>query len=189
MFFIIVVLIGNFFFLNLFQGVLFGAFCDSYKQEKEQGVYDTKESQVWWDFLGQIDEIKPDYIYYTLPNNKFQRGVYMVVSSRYFDSFIFFIIFFNLVILGISSVDSSIYYQGVLNTFNIFFTSIFFLEFVLKIIAIGVRGYIFSSWNLLDLFIIISSVNIGLTYGSNNKSVYFKAFQALRIFRLLSLTK
>ena len=190
MFYISIILIGNFFLLNLFQGVLFGTFCDSYRKEKEQDINETKESQLWWDFLNQIEEIKPDYILYTLPNNKFQKEIYLIITSKKFDLFIFFIIFTNLIILGMSYSDANHSYNEILNLLNIFFSSIFFIEFILKIIALGFKGYFFSIWNIMDLFIVITSaINISLTYGSDTKNIYFKAFQSLRIFRILKLTK
>ena len=186
----IVVLVGNFFFLNLFQGVLFGVFCESYKKEKEQGISDTKESMVWWDFLSQFEGIKPDYVLHTLPTNPIQRNIYLCVTHKYFDFFIFVIIFLNLIILGINFQDSPKSYNQTLYILNIIFTFIFFFEFILKMISLGVRGYINSMWNLLDLFIIITSaINIALEYTSPNNSVYFKAFQSLRVLRVLSLTK
>ncbi len=186
----ITILIGNFFFLNLFQGVLFGAFCESYNREKEEGVYDSKESEIWWDFLNQIEDTKPDYVLYTLPNNDFQRSVYLFVTSTYFDFFIFIIIFLNLICLGLIFQDCSKSYSDILYIFNIIFTILFFLEFILKVIGLGVRGYLNSKWNLLDLFIIITSaLNIIWIYAYSKDSISFKAFQCLRILRVLSLSK
>lgn len=49
--------------------------------------------------------------------------------------------------MGLNYEGSSDYYNSVLEGINYFFTSIFFLESLLKIIALGFKGYWVSGWN------------------------------------------
>ena len=44
-----------------------------------------------------------------------------------------------------------------LNVSDIMVNIIFTLEFLLKIVVVGCRGYFQSSWNILNLFIVVTS--------------------------------
>ena len=48
--------------------------------------------------------------------------------------------------------------EAVLKMLNVFFCVVFFLEFVLKVFALGFYAYIRNPWNCLDLFIVAVSM-------------------------------
>lgn len=47
--------------------------------------------------------------------------------------------------------------KEVLRVLNIFFAAVFVLEFLLKIIGLGLASYFTSAWNWLDVVIIVVS--------------------------------
>ena len=71
---------------------------------------------------------------------------------------------------------------------NIIFTAIFTLEALLKIIAMGFvwgkHTYLLNPWNILDLFVVITSI-LDLMYGTQGGGSTLKSFKALRALRAL----
>ena len=54
-------------------------------------------------------------------------------------------------------MDSRPTLKEVLRVLNIFFAAVFVLEFLLKIIGLGLASYFSSAWNWLDVVIIVVS--------------------------------
>lgn len=78
-----------------------------------------------------------------------------------------------------------------LNQIGIFFTAIYTLECLFKIIANGViagqNTYLRSPMNLFDLSIVITSLlELGFQ-GSNSAAKAFRIFRALRVLKLISV--
>ena len=45
-----------------------------------------------------------------------------------------------------------------LENINYFFTALFILEAIFKLVAFGPKGYWISNWNKFDLFVVIASM-------------------------------
>ena len=75
--------------------------------------------------------------------------------------------------------------------FNEFFTWIFFLEMILKIIGLGFHNYRQDSYNVFDaVIVIISLVDWTLSRIPNlNAGSALNAFRALRLLRMMKLSK
>jgi len=80
---------------------------------------------------------------------------------------------------------------------NLIFSSIFFLEMLLKLLALGIRNYIKDAFNIFDsVVVIVSTVDIAVTFliygqdsGSNSAISALRAFRLLRIFKLAKTWK
>ncbi|RDD37340.1 Sodium channel protein 60E [Trichoplax sp. H2] len=88
-----------------------------------------------------------------------------VVEHRFFEGII-------LLLIVASSISLVLYVS------NIFFAAAFSIEMILKLIGIGVHGYICSPWNILDAAIVVVSI---ITLVLENVS----AFRSLRVLRAL----
>jgi len=64
-----------------------------------------------------------------------------------FDIFIMICILLNILSMALNYEASSQHYNSILEGINYVFTTIFFLESSLKIIALGLKGYWVSGWN------------------------------------------
>lgn len=64
----------------------------------------------------------------------------------------------NIVTMAVVYEGSPDNYNSVLDTINLVFTSIFIFELVLKLIALGFKGFMISSWNQFDLFVVLASI-------------------------------
>jgi len=60
-------------------------------------------------------------------------------------------------------------YEAGLKYINYFFSSVFFFEAIIKLIAYGLRGYFTVGWNQFDFFVVCSSV-LDITLEFSGKS-------------------
>lgn len=125
------------------------------------------------------------------PTNRIRLSVHKIIFSSYFDSFLVVCIFCNIVILSLNYEGSSQNYDSTLEDINYLFTSIFILEFALKIVALGPKIYLDSNWNRLDLFIVVSSIiEIFVSFVFNTSHSFLRIGpQIIRIFRVLRVTR
>ncbi|PFX17439.1 Sodium channel protein type 4 subunit alpha B [Stylophora pistillata] len=83
-----------------------------------------------------------------------------LVEHRYFEWFILFTVLISSLVLVFEDVylPSKPTLQKALENLNYFFAFIFALEFVLKLIGLGLVGYFSSFWNCLDSLIVAISL-------------------------------
>jgi len=60
--------------------------------------------------------------------------------------------------MGLQYENASEEYSKVLENVNLFFTVVFIIEAILKIIGLSFKGYWISSWNKFDFFVVIASI-------------------------------
>jgi len=123
------------------------------------------------------------------------NGVYLclynIVTSWIFNFFIFILIIGNTITLAAFTYDQSDRATHVLDVMNEFFTWIFVLEMILKIIGLGFNNYIKDKFNLFDAVIVVISL-IDWTISripDINAGAALNAFRALRLLRMLKLAK
>lgn len=84
--------------------------------------------------------------------------------------------------------------QFALQIFNYFFTSVFILEAIMKIVALGTIRYMKDRWNQLDIFIVMLSI-VGIILEEMKTNVIpinptiIRVMRVLRIARVLKLLK
>jgi hypothetical protein len=84
---------------------------------------------------------------------------------------------------------------NILESINYFFTAVFTLEAIIKIIGLGFKGYFTKGWNVFDFIIVVISyvtLIIGLTVSGNfgpKQATVARAFRIGRIFRLIKKAK
>lgn len=81
------------------------------------------------------------------PDNQFRAFIFKIIKHRLFDPIIMTFIVFNIVTMGLSKEDAAPEYDLALNNINLVFTSIFIMEAILKLIALGPVGYMRNGWN------------------------------------------
>ena len=84
---------------------------------------------------------------------------------------------------------------NILESINYFFTGVFTLEAIIKIIGLGFKGYFSKGWNVFDFIIVVISyvtLIIGLTVSGAvgpKQATVARAFRIGRIFRLIKKAK
>ncbi|XP_055877041.1 voltage-dependent T-type calcium channel subunit alpha-1G-like isoform X8 [Biomphalaria glabrata] len=120
--------------------------------------------------------------------------IHTVINSKYFDLAIAAVIGLNVITMAMEYHTMPEELTFALKIFNFFFTSVFILESVMKIIALGFLRYIKDRWNQLDILIVILSV-VGIvleemrtTFIPINPTI-IRVMRVLRIARVLKLLK
>lgn len=120
--------------------------------------------------------------------------VHNVVTSKYFDLAIAAVIGLNVVTMATESHLMPPILEYILKIFNYFFTAVFIIECVMKLIALGFCLYLKDKWNKLDVFIVILSIvgiildEIGDNIVPINPTI-LRVIHVMRIARVLKLLK
>lgn len=120
--------------------------------------------------------------------------VHNVVTSKYFDLAIAAVIGLNVVTMALEYYMMPIALEYALKIFNYFFTAVFILEAIMKLVALGFKIYLKDKWNQLDVGIVMLSV-VGIVLEELETKIIpinptiIRVMRVLRIARVLKLLK
>jgi hypothetical protein len=187
-FFVVFVLLGSFFFMNLFVGVIFMNFEDAQREEKEALFLQPDEIK-WVEMMQLILKTKPEII--KRPKNRISVFFYEKTKGETpFDIAIMICIVLNMVLMAVMYEGQSLQYTAVLEGINYFFTTVFAVEALLKIIGAG-TSYFYNSWNRFDFFVVMSSfVDILMTALASSSLKFLRVGpQLARVLRILRVSR
>ena len=189
-FFIVYILVVSSFFINLFTGIMFKYFNESWSREQKVAD-DDKKAQKYYDFLQQIEEAQPDYPSYNKPKEGTIRYyIREFADSNFLDNFIMIIIFLNMISMAMNYDGCDTTYEFCLKIANFIFTGIFIAECLIKLVAYGPVGYFYFGWNKFDFFVVIASlVDIIVANIDGIDASFLKSFQIIRVLRVLRVTR
>ncbi|XP_022913809.1 sodium channel protein 60E isoform X3 [Onthophagus taurus] len=157
-YFVIFIVCGSFFTLNLFIGVIIDNF-NMLKKKYEGGVLEmflTESQKHYYTAMKKLGRKKPQKVI-KRPMNQFLAMFYDLSNSRRFEIAIFVLIFLNMLTMGIEHYDQPHAIFFVLEVSNAFFTTVFGLEAIVKII--GLRYHYFTvPWNVFDFLLVLASI-------------------------------
>ncbi|XP_067353747.1 voltage-dependent T-type calcium channel subunit alpha-1H-like isoform X2 [Channa argus] len=108
----------------------------------------------------------------------------LIVGSRYFNRGIMIAILINTLSMGIEYHEQPQELTDILEISNMVFTSLFGLEMLLKLLALGLFGYIKNPYNGFDSIIVIISVWEIVGEAEGGLSV-LRTFRLLRVLKLV----
>ncbi|KAF6116028.1 sodium voltage-gated channel alpha subunit 3 [Phyllostomus discolor] len=190
LYFVIFIIFGSFFTLNLFIGVII----DNFNQQKKkisQDIFMTEEQKKYYNAMKKLGSKKPQKPI-PRPANKFQGMVFDFVTRQVFDISIMILICLNMVTMMVETDDQSKYMTQVLYRINLVFIILFTGEFVLKLISL--RYYYFTiGWNIFDFVVVILSI-VGMFLAEMIEKYFvsptlFRVIRLARIGRILRLIK
>lgn len=117
-----------------------------------------------------------------------------VVTSKYFDLAIAAVIGLNVVTMALEYYMMPIALEYALKIFNYFFTAVFILEAIMKLVALGFKLYMKEKWNQLDVGIVMLSV-VGIVLEELETKIIpinptiIRVMRVMRIARVLKLLK
>lgn len=117
----------------------------------------------------------------------FRRLCYYITENKVFKNFVHFCILANTVTLACTWYEQSAYSIQILDYFNMVFSGIYTLEFLLKVTAFGLL-YFEDGWNLLDFSIVLFAL-VGYLVEYIVGENYLIALTAIRAFRVTRLLK
>ncbi|XP_029428181.1 sodium channel protein type 4 subunit alpha [Rhinatrema bivittatum] len=182
MYFVIFIIFGAFFTLNLFIGVIIDNFNQQKKKFGGKDIFMTEEQKKYYNAMKKLGSKKPQKPI-PRPQNKLQGLVFDFVTTQFFDIFIMVLICLNMVTMMIETDDQSQQKIDVLYWINLVFIVIFTSECVLKMLAL--RHYYFTiGWNIFDFVVVILSI-IGLVLSD----IIEKYFVSPTLFRVIRLAR
>ncbi|XP_072389146.1 sodium channel protein 60E-like isoform X1 [Diabrotica undecimpunctata] len=157
-YFVIFIVCGSFFTLNLFIGVIIDNF-NMLKKKYEGGVLEmflTESQKHYYTAMKKLGRKKPQKVI-KRPMNQCLAMFYDLSNSRRFEIAIFVLIFLNMLSMGIEHYGQPHAVFFVLEVSNAFFTTVFGLEAIVKII--GLRYHYFTvPWNVFDFLLVLASI-------------------------------
>ncbi|XP_042677972.1 sodium channel protein type 2 subunit alpha-like isoform X15 [Centrocercus urophasianus] len=191
LYFVIFIIFGSFFTLNLFIGVIIDNFNQQKKKFGGQDIFMTEEQKKYYNAMKKLGSKKPQKPI-PRPVNKFQGMVFDFVTKQVFDISIMILICLNMVTMMVETDDQSKEMETILSRINLVFIILFTGEFVLKLISL--RHYYFTiGWNIFDFVVVILSI-VGMFLAEMIEKYFvsptlFRVIRLARIGRILRLIK
>ncbi|XP_074857349.1 sodium channel protein type 1 subunit alpha isoform X9 [Carettochelys insculpta] len=191
LYFVIFIIFGSFFTLNLFIGVIIDNFNQQKKKFGGQDIFMTEEQKKYYNAMKKLGSKKPQKPI-PRPGNKFQGMVFDFVTRQVFDIGIMILICLNMVTMMVETDDQSEEMQTILQRINLVFIVLFTGECVLKLISL--RYYYFTiGWNIFDFVVVILSI-VGMFLAKVIEKYFvsptlFRVIRLARIGRILRLIK
>ncbi|CAJ0933163.1 unnamed protein product, partial [Mesorhabditis belari] len=186
LFFIAFIIVIAFFMMNIFVGFVIVTFQNEGEREYENCELDKNQRKC----IEFALKARPHRRY--IPRNRFQYRVWWFVTSRWFEYGIFIVIVMNTISLACKHYPITEKFESVLDDLNFFFTTVFAIESVLKIIALNFRNYFGDKWNVFDFVIVLGSFidifwsRISGGPGTGFSINFFRLFRVMRLVKLLS---
>ncbi|XP_008936131.1 PREDICTED: sodium channel protein type 5 subunit alpha-like, partial [Merops nubicus] len=182
LYFVIFIIFGSFFTLNLFIGVIIDNFNQQKKKISGQDIFMTEEQKKYYNAMKKLGSKKPQKPI-PRPLNKYQGFIFDVVSKQAFDVSIMILICLNMVTMMVETDDQSQEKVNILYKINMLFVAIFTGECIFKMLAL--RHYYFTNgWNIFDFVVVILSI-----VGTVLSDIIQKYFFSPTLFRVIRLAR
>uniref|UniRef100_A0A671DZM8 Sodium channel protein n=1 Tax=Rhinolophus ferrumequinum TaxID=59479 RepID=A0A671DZM8_RHIFE len=190
-YFVIFIIFGSFFTLNLFIGVIIDNFNQQKKKLGGQDIFMTEEQKKYYNAMKKLGSKKPQKPI-PRPGNKLQGCIFDLVTNQVFDITIMVLICLNMGTMMVEKEGQSQYMTDVLYWINVVFIILFTGECVLKLMSL--RHYYFTvGWNIFDFVVVILSI-VGMFLAELIEKYFvsptlFRVIRLARIGRILRLIK
>ncbi|XP_035995292.1 sodium channel, voltage-gated, type I-like, alpha isoform X2 [Fundulus heteroclitus] len=182
LYFVVFIIFGAFFTLNLFIGVIIDNFNQQKRKLGGQDIFMTDEQKKYYNAMKKLGSKKPQKPI-PRPENKLQGYFFDFVTQQAFDIAIMILIWLNMVTMMVETEEQTKEKEATLKYINIVFIIIFSGECLLKMIAL--RHYFFmNGWNIFDFIVVILSI-----VGSCLADVIEKYFVSPTLFRVIRLAR
>uniref|UniRef100_A0A3P9BGZ6 Sodium channel protein n=1 Tax=Maylandia zebra TaxID=106582 RepID=A0A3P9BGZ6_9CICH len=190
-YFVVFIIFGAFFTLNLFTGVVIDNFNQQRKKIRGQDIFMTEEQKKYYNAMKKLASKKPQKPI-PRPSNKILGYIFDFTTKKSFDIVIMVLISLNMIAMMMETAEQSDYKKKVLYYINVVFIVVFTGECLLKMVSL--RHYFFmNGWNIFDFIVVILSI-IGLFLTEIIEKYFlsptlFRVIRLARIGRILRLVK
>ncbi|XP_023318725.1 muscle calcium channel subunit alpha-1 isoform X2 [Trichogramma pretiosum] len=185
-YYIVYIIIIAFFMVNIFVGFVIVTFQNEGEQEYKNCELDKNQRNC----IEFALKAKPVRRY--IPKHRIQYQVWWFVTSQPFEYIIFVLIMANTVTLAMKFYQQPKHYTELLDGMNMVFTTVFAMEFIMKLAAFKFKNYFGDAWNVFDFIIVLGSfIDIVSSEVTSGPSVgfsinFFRLFRVMRLVKLLS---
>jgi hypothetical protein len=190
---ILFIIVGSFFVMNLFVGVVIEAF-NNQKSDRdgdaiEKALFTDEEQKHWIKTQQILLRLDPKKIARP-PANPSRKKVWTLVMDSRFEWGIMACIVINTLTMGIKTYGQDHTVTLVIEYLNYMFAAIFTVEAALKLYGLGVKGYFKVGWNVFDFTVVVATLAgyiikaaTGVSIGS--MATVVRGFRIARLFRLI----
>ncbi|KAG8197669.1 hypothetical protein JTE90_001597 [Oedothorax gibbosus] len=184
LYFVMFIIFGSFFTLNLFIGVII----DNFNEQKRKAggsleMFMTEDQKKYYNAMKKMGDKKPVKAI-PRPQFKLQAVVFDLTTNKKFDMAIMIFICLNMTVMSMDHYNPTELFDTILERLNIFFIAIFTAECVLKIFAL--RMYYFKEpWNVFDFVVVTLSI-LGIVL-KDLIAKYFVSPTLLRVVRVVKV--
>ena len=188
-YFILFMVIGSFFLVNLFVGIILDNFAALREKGGNAHLFASERQREWVSAREKLSKNKPAPSYEAVAKIPGPRGVALRIARHpWFEYGIMLVVMLNTVFLATASADQTEVHDGVLMYANLVFTVIYIAEAALKMYAAnGMRKYFKDAWNVFDFSIVIVGV-VGIFIDIGGASL-IRIFRVVRVLRLIRSMK
>ena len=179
-FFIMYVLVGGLFVMNLFVGFI----VDGFNANKGSSVAELHYNR----YYRLLQSHTPKYKYFTLPMNQASALCRYFIGNQYWQFVSSLCVAVNVVFNLTDHANSPPWYDDVIATQNNIFNYVLFVEVFLTLIGYGPGGFIDDKWKAFDGLVAIGSL-AGMILSNPSVTKFSKAFRLARILRLMIMIK
>uniref|UniRef100_A0A6Q2WRZ3 Sodium channel protein n=1 Tax=Esox lucius TaxID=8010 RepID=A0A6Q2WRZ3_ESOLU len=182
LYFVIFIIFGSFFTLNLFIGVIIDNFNQQKRKISGQDIFMTEEQKKYYNAMKKLGSKKPQKPI-PRPVNQVQGFFFDLVGKQAFDIVIMILILLNMITMMVETDEQTSQMEYILNKINLAFIVIFSCECLVKIVAL--RCYFFTiGWNIFDFVVVILSI-VGIVLAD----IIEKYFVSPTLFRVIRLAR
>ncbi|XP_054620888.1 sodium channel protein type 4 subunit alpha B-like isoform X4 [Dunckerocampus dactyliophorus] len=182
LYFVIFIIFGSFFTLNLFIGVIIDNFNQQKRKLGGQDIFMTEEQKKYYNAMKKLGSKKPQKPI-PRPLNDVQGFFFDLVGKQAFDIIIMVLILLNMITMMVETDEQSPQMEHILNNINLAFIVVFTAECMVKIVAL--RCYFFTvGWNIFDFVVVILSI-VGIVLAD----IIEKYFVSPTLFRVIRLAR
>ncbi|ESO06390.1 hypothetical protein HELRODRAFT_64539 [Helobdella robusta] len=193
LYFVMFIVFGSFFTMNLFIGVIIEQF-NMQKKKITGGSLEmlmTEDQKKYYNAMKKLGSKQPTKPV-PKPRFAFQMFFYKLTKNQKFDIAIMFVILLNMMSMAVEHYKQPDIFSSALHRINTVFITIFTLECVMKLL--GFRLYYFKEpWNIFDFVVVIVSLLAMFIQDSVQKislsPTILRVVRVFRVGRVLRLVK
>ncbi|KAE9057974.1 hypothetical protein PF010_g31170, partial [Phytophthora fragariae] len=187
-FYIAFMVVGSFFVMNVFVGVIIDNF-NTMKAKLGGDFLLTPEQKKWMEAqksatrIGPIRILKP-------PKQQLGRLCFTIVRTRHFETFVMSCILVNTLLMGAHHFGESTQQLQATTIVSDLSTSVFAVEAAMKLLAYG-RAYLEDRWNQFDLVVVVATLvgTIVQAFASSSVWTFTMAVRLVRVARIFRLVE
>jgi len=191
-YFVLVIVIGSFFVMNLFVGVTIDKFNEMKEKQEGKSVFLTSDQRNWVSIQKLLVDVRPTRKL-TEPDSALRRVIFKLITTEAFDVFILTLIILNILAMAMTHADMTSDFAFALVVLNTIFAAVFLVEAILKLVAFLPKQYFADAWNTFDFGVVcLSVVGFTISVTSDFSPTYLnllRVFRVARIFRLIPKAK
>lgn len=189
-YFIVFMIFGSQFILNLFVGVIMDNFNKIKEKEELGSLFVTDDQRSWIDAqrLGLSKKLQKRVD----PPLGWRGKMFNLVKHSIFENTITLFIGLNTLVMAIRHDGMPKNMSVTLEYMNYVFAFIFNAEMIMKLIGLGYKQYFDDSWNVFDAFVVIATdagIILNLFSAGASFSTAATVVRAFRIMRIIRLVR